>query len=59
MGIHALMCSPSPSFGTPPDAQPDFVTNAEIHNNDIEHCGVYDFEYGQGEDRVNGEGICE
>lgn len=35
----------------------DFVTNALIHDNMIENCGVHDFQYDDG--GKNGEGICE
>ena len=35
----------------------DFVTYAEIYDNDIMDCGLYDFEYA--DDGANGEGICE
>lgn len=35
----------------------DFVTNAEIYDNDIESCGLYDYEFDNG--GKNGEGICE
>ena len=58
-GLHTLMCTPSPSFVTPTAVQPDFVTNAEIYGNDIEHCGVYDFVFVQDDKHKNGEGICE
>lgn len=35
----------------------DFVTYAEIYNNDLDYCGVYDYVYDAG--GKNGEGICE
>lgn len=41
----------------PTTAQSDFVTNAEIYDNDIESCGLYDYEFNDGGE--NGEGICE
>lgn len=33
------------------------MTYAEIYENDIMDCGLYDFEYA--DDGSNGEGICE
>lgn len=36
---------------------PDFVTNAEIYENEIEDCGLYDYRFDSG--GGNGEGICE
>lgn len=36
---------------------PDFVTNAEIYENVVEMCGLYDFVFEDG--GRNGEGICE
>ena len=35
----------------------DFVTNSKIHDNTIENCGVYDFQFDDG--GKTGEGICE
>lgn len=37
--------------------QSDFVTNAEIYENDLTSCGLYDYEFKDGGE--NGEGICE
>lgn len=45
------------SFVVPTVKKSDFVTNAEIYENDIESCGLYDFVYNRG--AKNGEGICE
>lgn len=36
---------------------PDFVTKAELYDNEIFNCGVYDFIFNEG--GYNGEGICE
>lgn len=35
----------------------DFVTYAEIYNNELSDCGVYDYVFDAGE--KNGEGVCE
>lgn len=38
----------------------DFVTNAEIYENEVETCGIYDWEFNDGgENGKNGEGVCE
>lgn len=37
----------------------DFVTYADIDDNEISDCGIKDFVINDGEKEKNGEGICE